>query len=181
MSDQVLVAFATTEEPTSGIASAVADALRGAGVPVVLEPLDAVHQVRPYRAAILGTAIHDGTWLPGFDVFLAGHELDLSRMPVWLFASGAVDRLPGHELEEPSAGLIARIERIGPRDLALFAGSLQPHHLVAGLRALRRITRTTISDHRDWAAIRRWSDGIGEALAREPIDERRRSSSILAG
>ncbi len=59
------------------------------------------------------------------------------------------------------------IGRIGPRDVALFAGSLQPHHLASGLRLLSRLARTNVGDHRDWEAIERWANGIRDALLAE--------------
>jgi hypothetical protein len=63
--------------------------------------------------------------------------------------------------------LVEIIRRIGPRDVALFAGSLQPHHLASGLRLLSKLARTNVGDHRDWVAIERWANGIRDALLAE--------------
>ena len=164
MSDDVLVAFAKSEEPTHAIAEAVADELRAAGISVTVEPLDAVGGIRHYRAIVIGSAIHDRTWMPGLGEFILAHPRELETIPTWIYASGPTERVVRNELEEPPQVLIELIERIRPRDVALFAGTLQPHHLAAGLRVLSRITRTTLDDHRDWQAVRRWAGSIRDAI-----------------
>jgi menaquinone-dependent protoporphyrinogen oxidase len=176
MACEILVAFASAQESTRAIAAAVAEDLREVGFTVVLEPAEKVGGVHRFDAVVLGTAIHDVTWLPGIGEFMAAHRRDLEMMPVWIFASGPAEKVVRNELEDPPADLIKMVERIGPRDIALFAGEMQPHHVAACLRALSRITRTTIGDHTDYHAIRRWADSI----RREVIaDQRRPTISVM--
>jgi menaquinone-dependent protoporphyrinogen oxidase len=85
-------------------------------------------------------------------------------MPVWLFASGPVEPLPAGSTLDVSPTLIGIIERIKPRDIALFAGNLQPHHIGAGLRVLGRLARSSFTEHRDWAAVERWAAHIAADL-----------------
>jgi hypothetical protein len=59
---------------------------------------------------------------------------------------------------------VAVIERIAPRDVALFAGSLQPHHVGTGLRILSRLARSSFTEHRDWGAVERWAEQVAEEL-----------------
>jgi menaquinone-dependent protoporphyrinogen oxidase len=169
MSDEVLVAFATSEEPTHAIASAVADILREEGISVTVESLEAVGGIRRFRAVILGTAIHDRTWFPGIGEFILAHQRDLEVVPTWIFASGPVEREhEGPPFGEPPGALIRLLDGIDLRDVALFAGTLQPHHLAAGLRVLSRITKTTVDDHRDWEAVRRWARTIRAVVRGAP-------------
>jgi len=167
MTGEVLVAFGTRHESTRGIAAAVAEVLRAAGIPVELVPVDAVGDLRHFRAAVMGSAVYDGGWLPGAHDFLAAHEQDLAAIPTWLFASGPLEHVPPDAKADLPDDLVEVIRRIGPRDVALFAGSLQPHHLASGLRLLSKLARTNVGDHRDWVAIERWANGIRDALLAE--------------
>jgi menaquinone-dependent protoporphyrinogen oxidase len=167
MSDEVLVAYTTRHETTRAIAAAVAEVLAGAGVRVRLEAVEAVEAAgdfRAFRAAVIGTSVFGGDWMPGAQAFLAAHERQLEAIPVWLFASGPVEPLPADRPVDVPPELVAVIERIGPRDVALFAGSLQPHHIGAGLRVLAKLSRRSFTEHRDWSAVERWARHIAEEL-----------------
>jgi len=164
VSDEVLVAYATRHESTRGIAAAIAEVLAGAGIAVRLESIDAVGDLRAFRAAVIGCTVYAGEWMPGAHTFLTAHERQLETMPVWLFASGPAEPLPDGTTVDVPAALISVIERIGPRDVALFAGSLQPHHLGAGLRVLARLARSSFTEHRDWTAVERWARHVAEEL-----------------
>ncbi len=164
MSDEVLVAYATRHESTRGIAAAIAEVLGAAGVAVRFEALDAVGDLRVFRAAVIGCTVFAGEWMPGAHAFLAAHERQLEAIPVWLFASGPSEPLPDGTIVDVPTALIGVIERIGPRDVALFAGSLQPHHIGAGLRILARLARSSFTEHRDWTAVERWARHVAEEL-----------------
>ena len=167
MAKGVLVAFGTRHESTRGIAAAVADILRAADIAVELVPVSSVGSLSHVRAAILGSAVYDDGWLPGAYEFLLEHERDLASIPTWLFASGPLEHVPPGAKADVPDDLVEVIGRIGPRDVALFAGSLQPHHLASGLRLLSKLARSNVGDHRDWEAIERWANGIRDALLAE--------------
>jgi menaquinone-dependent protoporphyrinogen oxidase len=164
MSDEVLVAYATRHEATRGFASSIAGVLRDAGLAVRLEPVDAVGDLRAFRAAVIGCTVFGDAWMPGACEFLVAHERQLEAMPVWLFATGPTEPLAEGTTVEVPLDLVAVIERIGPRDVALFAGSLQPHHLGAGLRILSRLSRASFAEHRDQAALERWARHVAMEL-----------------
>lgn len=167
MAGEVLVAFGTRHESTRGIASAVAEVIRAAGIRVEFQPIEALSDLGHVRAAVLGAAVYDAGWLPGAYDFLADHERELAAIPTWLFASGTLEHVPPGVASDVPDELVEIIRRIGPRDVALFAGSLQPHHLASGLRLLSKLARTNVGDHRDWVAIERWANGIRDALLAE--------------
>jgi menaquinone-dependent protoporphyrinogen oxidase len=164
MSSEVLVAYATRHDSTRGIAAAIAEVLAASGLKVRLESIDAVGDLRAYRAVVIGGSVFDGSWMPGAHEFLTTHEGELEGMPVWLFASGPSEPLPAGTTVEVPQRLVTVIERIGPRDVALFSGSLQPHHLGAGLRVLAKLARSTFAERRDRAAVERWAHRIAEEL-----------------
>lgn len=168
MSDEILVAYATRHESTRGIAAEIAEVLAAAGLPVRLEPVEAIGDLRAYGAAVLGCTVFEGEWMPGARAFLQAHERQLEALPVWLFASGPPEPLPAdHRIDVPS-DLVSVIERIAPRDVALFAGTLQPHHIGAALRVLAKLSGRTFTEHRDRAAVERWAGHIADELTRAP-------------
>jgi menaquinone-dependent protoporphyrinogen oxidase len=164
VSDEVLVAYATLHESTRGIAAAIAEVLEDAGLAVRFEALDAVTELRTFRAAVIGCSVFAGVWMPGAHSFLVANERQLETMPVWLFATGPAEPLPTGTTVEVPPDLVGVIERIGPRDVALFAGSLQPHHLGSGLRILARLSRASFAEHRDQAAVLRWAQQVASDL-----------------
>jgi menaquinone-dependent protoporphyrinogen oxidase len=173
MSEEVLVGYATRHVSTRGIAVVIADILRDAGLAVRFEALDAVGDLRAFRAAVLGCTVFAGDWMPGAHAFLLAHERQLETMPVWLFATGPAEPLPTGTTVDVPPDLVTVIERIGPRDVALFAGSLQPHHLGAGLRVVARLSRATFEEHRDQAAVERWARHVAAELGAPPEPARR--------
>ena len=168
MSDEVLVAYATRHESTRGIAAAITEVMAAEGIRVRLETIEAVGDLRAYRAAVIGCTVFAEEWMPGAHAFLAAHERQLEAMPVWLFASGPAEPLPAGATVDVPADLVAVIERIAPRDVALFAGTLQPHHIGAGLRILAKLSRSSFTEHRDWAAVERWAEHIAADLRETP-------------
>lgn len=164
MADEVLVAYATRHEATRAMAATIVEVLRGAGIAARLEAIDAVGDLRAFRAAVIGCCVFAGEWMPDARPFLVAHERQLEAIPTWLFASGPAEPLPHGATVEVPPELVSVIERIGPRDVALFAGSLQPHHLGAGLRILARLSRSSFTEHRDWSAVERWAGHIAEEL-----------------
>lgn len=180
MTDGVLIAYATRHDSTRGIASAVAEVLRQGGLSVQLEPASAVATLTGFHAVILGSAVFDGEWLPEVQRFLRDHSGTLSRVPVWLFVSGPLEAVPAGSDADIPAHLVRAIEEIRPRDVALFAGALQPHHVGAGVRVLSRLARLPAGDHRDWQAIERWADGIRAELLPDSDSQPAADATVLA-
>ncbi|MBP1705687.1 MAG: flavodoxin/nitric oxide synthase [Chloroflexi bacterium] len=162
--DEILVAYSTRHESSREIASAIVDILRAARLTVQFEPVEAVGDLRSYGAAVLGCTIYDGTWFPGAEEFLEAHARELSGMAVWLFASGWTEVPPAGPGAEVPGPLVHAVERISPRDVALFAGSHQPLHVGAGIRVMSHLPPIRFSDHRDWNAIERWGRSIRDEV-----------------
>jgi menaquinone-dependent protoporphyrinogen oxidase len=171
MSDKVLVAYATRHESTRGTATEIARVLDEEGLAVRLASVDAIDELHSFRAAIIGCTVYDGVWMPGAHAFLAAHARQLEAMPVWLFATGPPEPLPEGATVDVPLELVGVIERIGPRDVALFAGSLQPHHLGAALRILARLSRASFAEHRDRAAVERWARHVAVELGAPALVE----------
>jgi len=159
----VLVVSASRHEATRGIATAIVEALRDAGLEANdLAPAD-VHGLEPYDAVILDSTIYGGEWLPEANAFVSRFDAALRRKPVWLFSSGPIGDPPLPE-DEPRA-----VERLMgqllPRGHRTFAGRLEPTRLGVVERTVARVTGAPFGDYRDWAAIRAWANEIAAALA----------------
>ncbi len=85
---KLLVAYASAAGSTGGVAETIGRTLAESGAAVDVRPVQAVASLDPYRAVILGSAIHGGKWLPEAVDFLQGHQDRLHRMPTAFFAVG---------------------------------------------------------------------------------------------
>ena len=159
----ILLAVATKHGATHGIADAIAQELAQVGIVATVRNLEAVHDLAGYVAAILGSAIYMGHWMPAAHRFIDEHEADLKAMPVWLFSSGALGT--DHPVPaRPPVALDRMAERIGAREYRMFAGRLNNEDLSLGERIVTRAVHAPEGDFRDWDAIRNWARGIGVSL-----------------
>jgi menaquinone-dependent protoporphyrinogen oxidase len=148
----VLVGYATAHGATRGVAERIGTRL----------------------AAVLGSAVHTGNWLPEGAEYLRRHAAALGRRPVWLFSVS----LPGHHsnalkprvtrwlrprLKDPAAVSETRTV-IRPRDHRAFAGAIRRDHWGLAGDVVFRLIGNGYGDHRDWAEIDAWADGIARRL-----------------
>src|SRR5688500_15243995 len=87
---RILIACATRHGSTAEIAAEIADVLRRNVPDAVVDLRDAAKagEVAGYDAAVIGSAVYMGRWLPAARDLVEGHREVLSAMPVWLFSSG---------------------------------------------------------------------------------------------
>jgi menaquinone-dependent protoporphyrinogen oxidase len=166
----VLVAYATKYGATEGIALKIGQVLREAGFETDVARAERVGDLAPYGAVILGSAVYIGRWRKEATKFLQSHKAELAGRPVWIFSSGPTGegdpetltqgwRLPG--------SLQPIVDRIGPRDVALFGGAADPSRLNFIERWMLKNVQTPTGDFRDWEAITAWAEGIASELSGE--------------
>jgi menaquinone-dependent protoporphyrinogen oxidase len=169
---RVLVAYATANGSTKGVARAVADRLSAAGLDVDLRAADDVDDVHAYDAVVLGSAIHNGRWLTPATTLLA-EIAEMPRRPLWLFSVCTVG--------ETTSFLGPRLSRLARRARKLpdgVAASEAPHRFFAGViekshwNAIGRLffiaTGGRYGDHRDWSDIDQWATQIIAGLTSRP-------------
>jgi menaquinone-dependent protoporphyrinogen oxidase len=173
----VLVGYATEHGSTREIAERAAGRLRARGHRVDLRPMSEIGNPRACDAAVLGSAIHDGSWLPEATTFMENAAGTLAGRPVWLFSVGMAAALP-----RPMQAMARKYE---PKEIAgyrealtavrhdLFSGVIQPGHLDRGGRLRFRALGCRYGDYRDWASIDVWADGIADRLADREAAARR--------
>ena len=90
----VLVGYASEHGSTREIAERAAGRLGARGHRVELHAMSQIGNLRVYDAAVLGSAIHDGSWLPEATAFMETATGALAGRPVWLFSVGMAAALP---------------------------------------------------------------------------------------
>ena len=117
----------------------------------------------PYDAAIIGSAVYAGNWLPAATAFVERERVRLAAVPVWLFSSGPVGA--EHPQPEGDPKQLAEVQAtIGVREHRIFAGKLDKHDLNLAERVITRVVGAPDGDFRDWDAIRAWAREIAAAL-----------------
>jgi menaquinone-dependent protoporphyrinogen oxidase len=167
MDKRVLVTYASKYGGTAEIAEKIGQVLRQAGLPTDVLPTTRVGDLGAYKAVVLGSGVYIGRWRKEAVAFVKANEKALAGQPVWLFSSGPTGegdplkltsgwRLPG-ALQEV-------VDRIGPRDVAVFHGVLDANKLNLIDKWMIKNVKAPMGDFRDWEAITAWATGIADAL-----------------
>lgn len=170
MENKVLVAFATKYGATAEIAQAIGETLRKAGLLVDVLSAEAVRDLSPYSAVVLGSAVYAGSWRKEAVEFLETWQTALAARPVWLFSSGPtsegdpVETLDGWRFPEAQQPIA---DKIGPKDIALFGGLIDPKRLNLGEKLILKAVKAQTGDFRNWDAINAWAKGIAATLSVE--------------
>ena len=160
---QVLVAVASKHGSTRGIGEMIAAELRSMNIDADVEELSEASTIGAVDAAVIGSAVYLGHWLPEAIAFIRQQEAGLRPIPVWLFSSGPLGEdqphPPGdpHHLDEMMMTDRARGHRC-------FSGRLDREQLGLGERLLVKAVHAPTGDFRDWDAIRDWAKEIGQTL-----------------
>jgi menaquinone-dependent protoporphyrinogen IX oxidase len=85
---KILVAVASRHGSTHEIADALARKFSVAGHSVDVQCVEDNPTVEEYDAAVIGSAVYMGKWLPQAEQFIGRRQAQLAAMPVWLFSSG---------------------------------------------------------------------------------------------
>ena len=172
----ILVGYASAHGSTAGIAHRIGDRLTTNGhTATVVDCSRSRPDDGPATALILGSAVHDGQWMPS----ASRRAADGSSVPVWAFSVGMV----GDEdsmLARPVAAVLRRMQRVREPDAVRALrghGRLRDHHRFTGRftaddaddagktgRRVFRLLGGRYGDHRNWAAVDAWADTIAADL-----------------
>ncbi len=162
MNERILVAYASQHGATAGIADAIGQTISEAGAAIDVRRVQEVTDLSPYRAAVIGSAIHSGKWMPEAMEFVQAHQAELSRMPSAIFlvcgmlASSTTpyrDQVPNWL--EPVRALVHPVAE------GHFAGAILYKNYKfmesLGMRVFAASIKIGEGDYRDWDAIRAWA------------------------
>jgi len=167
MKDTILVAYATRYGSTADVAEAIGDELRKAGADVDVKPVGEVRDLSLYRAAVIGSPIYMGKWLPESQVFIEKNQQYLRTIPVAFFAVGltVTDRRPD-AIRKAEASMSQVRMLVNPVDIGIFPGRLESSRLSAADRAIIKLVRAKTGDFRDWGAVRAWAQALHPKIVR---------------
>lgn len=173
MPNRILVAYATKYGATEQIAQKIGEVLRQTGLKADVLPVDQVETLTTYQGVILGSAVYTGHWRKEAIAFLEANEKRLAEMPTWFFSSGPtgqgdpVQLMKGWRFPEAQQPIA---DRIRPRDIAVFHGSLDMKKLNLGEKIIVKGVKAPLGDFRDWESIVHWAASIAEAVKQETVE-----------
>ncbi len=173
MSNKVLVTYATCTGSTRGVAEAIGKTLSEGGLTVDVLPMHEVKDLSAYRAVVAGSAIQGKQWLPEAVQFIKSNRAELARKPFAAFLVCMTLAMKNGESYRPFvAEFLAPVRTlVKPVSEGLFAGILDipkvptlKDRLMFRLSVLFGVWKE--GDHRDWNAIRNWSESLSPLLLR---------------
>ena len=170
MEIRILVAYASKYGATAEIAEKIGQVLRQAGLQADVLPVHRVSDLMPYKAVVLGSAVYMGRWRKEAAKFLRTNEKLLAERFVWLFSSGPlgegdpVELMKGWRFPE---GLRPIIDRIQPRDIAIFHGMLDMKRLNFLEKLAIKNVKSPVGDFRDLDAITSWTTAVADELKKQ--------------
>jgi menaquinone-dependent protoporphyrinogen oxidase len=177
MNEKILIAYTSQGGATAGVAEAIGKTLTDQGISVDVRPVDAVADLSPYRAAVLGSAIHSGKWLPEALAFVAHNQAALRRMPTATFQVCMMLATQIEQYRKMVPEWMAPVRaQIRPLSEASFAGALWPNRYPKlsdklGLRIFLATIKLPAGDYRDWDAIHTWAGALPRLLCPSPVKE----------
>jgi menaquinone-dependent protoporphyrinogen oxidase len=162
---RVLVTAASRHDSTLGIAEAIANGLVRRGIEADMLPVDQVHGLAGYDAAVIGSAVYVGRWMRPAIAWISANSARLAAMPVWLFSSGPLGPPDDPVPATAPADVAEMMALTGAREHRVFAGRLDRAQLRIAERAMVKATRANYGDDRDWEAIDAFANEIAAALA----------------
>lgn len=174
MSKPVLVAYSTWAGSTTGVAEAIAEGIRSAGLEAEVRRASDVGSLEPYGALVVGAPVHAGRPHPGTAGLFARHGDAIGARPLALFIVCMTMKDDTEENREAASGflepVLARFPELSPVDIGLFAGAIpgddaSRRRLSWLARFMLKVTRAEEGDFRDPGAARAW----GRALAVEHL------------
>lgn len=170
MNDKILVAYASQGGSTAGIAEAIGQTLASTGVVVDVKPIQEVSDLNPYQAAVIGSAVHSGKWMPEAMMFVERHQNTLQRLPTAVFQVCMMLATSNDQYKKMVPDWFAPLRtQIRPVAEGSFAGALWPDKYAKlseklGLRIFLAAIKLKAGDYRDWDAIRAWAEHVSPLL-----------------
>lgn len=163
-----LVTYASPNGSTRGIGERLAAGLRAGGVEIDCLPIADVGSIAGYTAVVIGSAIHDQSWLPEAAHFLSANAGELRSKQVWLYSvgmPGALARpLRRFAMHEGPQVVAPFLDLVRPVDTRLFTGVVRKDEFPPISRVVLRLMGGRYGDLRDWPAIDAWAAGIRDQL-----------------
>ena len=137
------------------------------GVQVDLLPMQAVRDLTPYSAVVLGSPIRNSHWLTEAASFVQDHQMELAQKRAAMFTlSITLAMSNGEQYRQAVKQWTAPVRsQVRPVSEGLFAGRLDFAKLPLPLDTLKLRLVVALGifpreDRRDWNAVRAWAQGL---------------------
>jgi menaquinone-dependent protoporphyrinogen oxidase len=169
---KVLIGYASVHGATGEVAEFMSEILGQQGYKVAVLSVDKVSSLQGFDAAVLGTAIHGGMWLPNMVRFVNKQRTALKPLPLYMFATCVrVVEKGGYEHAMEHYMRKTLTPSLNFRSYEVFAGRIQPedmdsdHHWTLSRRYDGKLNTSHLSaDYRNWEVITRWTLRIADDL-----------------
>lgn len=172
MNNEILVAYASRSGSTAGVAQSIGEVLIDHGESVAVLSVGEVTDLSPYKAVIAGSAIQGQKWLPEAMRFLHQHRRELSQKPFAAFlVCITLSMKNADQYRDGVSDWMSPVRTVvHPLSVGLFAGALEFNKMPFSMNALAMRIPVMMGmwktgDHRDWNAIRAWTEQTYPLLA----------------
>ncbi len=165
VSNKVLIVYASRAGSTAEVAEAISQVLRGRGIPTDVLPTGQVADLGTYRAAIIGSAIRMGRWLPEAARLVEKNQATLAGMPAAFFSVCLTMQKDTPENRRKVEDYMKPVvQKVRPLSIGLFGGKMDYSRLGFLDRLIvSKMKKVPEGDYRDWAAIRGWAGKLQAA------------------
>lgn len=161
MTQKILVAYATRAGSTVEIAAAIGKTLAARGFSVEVKPVAKVASLDGYQAALLGSAIRMGNWLPEMVKFIQFNQNALNALPTALFTVHMLNAADDEASRAARAAYTAPVRALLPNAPEVFFTGLMDFSRLSFLdRFIASMVKAVESDQRDWDKIRAWANAV---------------------
>ena len=163
MNERILVVYASKGGSTAGVADAIAKSLAESGANVDVRNVASVTDLSPYKAVVIGSAVHSSEWMPEAQQFVERNQETLRGMPTAIFQVCMMMTSDNAQYRTMIPEWLAPMRaKIQPVAEGSFAGALFPDKYPKlsdklGLRIFLAFIKKQPGDYRDWKAINNWA------------------------
>ncbi len=165
---KVLIAYATRCGSTGTIAQAVGEVLCATGASVDVRLVEHVHDLSPYQAVIVGSAIRRSQWLSEAADFVEKHQDALSRVPTAYFVVCLTMKQDTPENRAKAMAFLDPVReaapKVTPMAVGLFPGAVNFDKLSFMAGTMLKVKGISEGDYRDFPAVKAWSSQTGPKL-----------------
>lgn len=169
---RILTVYASAHGSTAEVARFIAGVLHAHGIDADATAAGEARAVNGYDAYVLGSAVHNGLWLPEMASFVKQLRGIVSGKPVylWLTCMRAIEP-NGYAYVTNNYLPNLLSDNLSFRRIGIFAGKIDMTTInpdeawtLTFRYDGRRDPFTLGGDHRDWNAIRAWAEQIADDL-----------------
>jgi len=170
--DRILIAYASRCGSTGEVADAIGRVFSETGACVDVLRVGNVRDLAPYRAVVVGSAVHSDQWLSEASGFVIRNQEALGRLPVAYFLTCLTLTRPTEENRLKALRFVDPLHRDAPQvtpiATGLFAGVLDYDKFSFMMRMVMKIKMKERGmdegDYRDWPSIRSWAGDLAPRL-----------------